>query len=77
MNPEHMAECDHRIMHSEFPDYRELFRESDIKSAVAFLIFHSPFQCVVAFSSAHVFRFVLVLSERFLVFCPDAHHAVV
>ncbi|ODG77594.1 transposase [Shigella sp. FC2928] len=29
-----MAECDHRIMHSEFPDYRELFRESDIKSAV-------------------------------------------
>ncbi|KHG97470.1 transposase InsN for insertion sequence element IS911A, partial [Escherichia coli] len=21
-------------MHSEFPDYRELFRESDIKSAV-------------------------------------------
>ncbi|EGD4790769.1 transposase [Escherichia coli] len=34
MNPEHMAECDHRIMHSEFPDYRELFRESDIKSAV-------------------------------------------
>lgn len=77
MNPEHMAECDHRIMHSEFPDYRELFRESDIKSAVAFLIFHSPFQCVVAFSSAHVFRFVLVLSERLLVFCPDAHHAVV
>ncbi len=41
MNPEHMAECDHRIMRSEFPDYRELFRESDIKSAVAFLIFHS------------------------------------
>ncbi|OOP04906.1 hypothetical protein AJR23_010800 [Shigella flexneri] len=37
MNPEHMAECDHRIMRSEFPDYRELFRESDIKSAVAFL----------------------------------------
>lgn len=36
MNPEHMAECDHRIMRSEFPDYRELFRESDIKSAVAF-----------------------------------------
>ncbi|GDT69718.1 hypothetical protein BvCmsOUP082_04432 [Escherichia coli] len=34
MNPEHMAECDHRIMRSEFPDYRELFRESDIKSAV-------------------------------------------
>ncbi|AOT35474.1 Mobile element protein (plasmid) [Escherichia coli] len=29
-----MAECDHRIMRSEFPDYRELFRESDIKSAV-------------------------------------------
>ena len=77
MNPEHMAECDHRIMRSEFPDYRELFRESDIKSAVAFLIFHSPFQCVVAFSSAYVFRFVLVLSERLLVFCPDAHHAVV
>ena len=34
MNPEHMAECDHRIMRSEFPDYRELFRESDIKGAV-------------------------------------------
>ena len=34
MNPEHMAECDHRIMRSEFPDYREQFRESDIKSAV-------------------------------------------
>lgn len=34
MNPERMAECDHRIMRSEFPDYRELFRESDIKSAV-------------------------------------------
>lgn len=34
MTPEHMAECDHRIMRSEFPDYRELFRESDIKSAV-------------------------------------------
>lgn len=41
MSPEHMAACDHRIMCSEFPDYRELFRESDIKSAVAFLIFNS------------------------------------
>ncbi len=41
MNPEHMAECGHRIMRSEFPDYRELFRESDIKSAVAF--FRSSF----------------------------------
>ena len=77
MNPEQMAECDHRIMCSEFPGYRELFRESDIKSAVAFLIFHFPFQYVVAFSSVHVFRFVLVSSERLLVFCPDAHHAVV
>ncbi len=27
--------------------YRELFRESDIKSAVPFLGFHSPFQGVV------------------------------
>ncbi|OTD45996.1 hypothetical protein AW100_26385 [Escherichia coli] len=61
MNPEHMAECYHRIMRSEFPDYRELFRVSDIKSSVAFLISHSPFQCVIACSSAHVFRFVLVL----------------
>ncbi|MFM3953485.1 hypothetical protein AB8S43_29740, partial [Klebsiella pneumoniae] len=37
MNPEHMAESGHRITRPEFPDYRELFRESDIKSAVAFL----------------------------------------
>ncbi len=37
INPKHMAECDHRIMRSEFSDYRELFRESDIRSAVAFL----------------------------------------
>ncbi|BBE80099.1 hypothetical protein TUM17576_51540 [Enterobacter hormaechei] len=37
MNPEHMAKSDHRITRPEFPDYRELFRESDIKSAVAFL----------------------------------------
>lgn len=36
INPEHMAESDHRITRPEFPDYRELFRESDIKSAVAF-----------------------------------------
>lgn len=49
MNPEHMAESGHRITRPEFPDYRELFRESDIKSAVAFLIFHFPFQYVVAF----------------------------
>ncbi|OKU80134.1 transposase [Escherichia coli] len=34
MNPEHMAESGHRITRPEFPDYRELFRESDIKSAV-------------------------------------------
>lgn len=77
MNPAHMAKCDHQIMRSELLDYRELFRESDIKSAVAFLIFHSLFQYVAAFSSAHVFRFVLVSSERLLVFCSDAHHAVV
>ncbi|OLW36230.1 hypothetical protein P287_15985, partial [Salmonella enterica subsp. arizonae serovar 18:z4,z23:- str. CVM N6509] len=37
MNPEHMAEDDLRIMRSAFPDYREPFRESDIRSAVAFL----------------------------------------
>ena len=36
MNPEHMAESGHRITRPEFPDYRELFGESDIKSAVAF-----------------------------------------
>ncbi|AUL69814.1 hypothetical protein BVL39_17625 [Escherichia coli] len=36
MNPAHMAECYHQIMRSELLDYRELFRESDIKSAVAF-----------------------------------------
>ncbi|RBX32008.1 hypothetical protein DS972_15975 [Escherichia coli] len=29
-----MAECGHRITRPEFPDYRKLFRESDIKSAV-------------------------------------------
>ncbi|ATG60335.1 hypothetical protein DEO02_11355 [Escherichia coli] len=29
-----MAESGHRITRPEFPDYRELFRESDIKSAV-------------------------------------------
>ncbi|PPW54432.1 hypothetical protein C5P39_10655 [Escherichia coli] len=29
-----MAECYHQIMRSELLDYRELFRESDIKSAV-------------------------------------------
>ncbi|MQC11703.1 hypothetical protein C4513_12525 [Morganella morganii] len=29
-----MAKRGHRIMRSEFPDYRELFRESDIRSAV-------------------------------------------
>ncbi|GAB0590496.1 hypothetical protein MC04F15_31470 [Escherichia coli] len=34
MDPEHMAESGHRITRPEFPDYRELFRESDIKSAV-------------------------------------------
>ncbi|AHM29278.1 hypothetical protein CF57_25720 [Escherichia coli] len=34
MAPEHMAESGHRITRPEFPDYRELFRESDIKSAV-------------------------------------------
>ena len=35
-----MAESGYMIMRPEFPDYRELFRESDIKSDVAFLIFH-------------------------------------
>ncbi|RYM66477.1 transposase [Serratia proteamaculans] len=34
MNPKHIAESGHRITRPEFPDYRELFRESDIKSAV-------------------------------------------
>ncbi|ATB13468.1 hypothetical protein C2A77_02645 [Salmonella enterica subsp. enterica serovar Javiana] len=29
-----MAKSGHRITRPEFPDYRELFRESDIKSAV-------------------------------------------
>ncbi|AUJ98444.1 hypothetical protein CR539_24855 (plasmid) [Escherichia coli] len=29
-----MAESNHRITRPEFPHYRELFRESDIKSAV-------------------------------------------
>ncbi|QDD41607.1 hypothetical protein FIU20_12195 [Salmonella enterica] len=37
MNPAHVAEDDLRILRSEFPDYREPFRESDIRSAVAFL----------------------------------------
>lgn len=32
MNPEHVAESDHRITHPEFPDYREPFRKPDIKS---------------------------------------------
>ena len=77
MNPEHLAESDHRITRPEYPDYRELFRESDIKSAVAFLEFRFPFQYVVAFSQAHVFRFIPALSGRLLAFCPDAHHAVV
>ncbi len=36
MPSEHMAECDHRIMRTEFPDYQELPRESDIKNWVAF-----------------------------------------
>lgn len=69
MNPEHMAESDHWITRPAFPDYRELFRESDIKNAVAFLIFRFPFQFVVAFSLAHVFRFVPELSGRLLVLC--------
>lgn len=36
MNPEHMAESGYRITRPEYPDCRELFRESDIKSAVVF-----------------------------------------
>jgi hypothetical protein len=50
MSPEHVAESDRRITRPEFPDYRELFRESVIKSAVAFLRFRFPSQYVVAFS---------------------------
>lgn len=61
MNPEHVAESGRRIAHPEFPDCRELFRNSDIKSTVAFLIFRFPFQFVVAFSLAD-------LSGRCLVF---------
>ncbi len=53
MNPEHVAESDHRITRSELPDYRELFRESDIKSAVAFfnISFSISIRCSFFFSS--------------------------
>ncbi|BBU84462.1 hypothetical protein EIMP300_58620 [Escherichia coli] len=34
MDPEHMAESGHRITRPEFPDYRELFRESDISGSL-------------------------------------------
>lgn len=44
----------------EFLDYRELFSESDIKRAVAFLIFHCALQGVQVSSSAHVSQFALV-----------------
>lgn len=50
MNPEYMAESDHRITRPAFPDYRELFRESDIKSVVAFFNISFPFKFVIAFS---------------------------
>lgn len=54
MNPRRMAECRHRITRTEFPDYRELYRESDIRRAVAFLIFRSQLKCVVIFLSSHI-----------------------
>lgn len=77
MNPEHMAECDHRIMRSEFPDYRELFRESDIKSAVACfnISFFISMRCNFYFSS-RISICSRVVGEAFGVF-PDDHHAVV
>ena len=42
MSPGHPAEFDHRIVCSEFPGYRELFRESGIWHVVAFLIKRYP-----------------------------------
>ncbi|TNZ65811.1 hypothetical protein CGK42_24030 [Vibrio parahaemolyticus] len=38
----------------EFLDYRELFTESDIKRAVAFLIFHCALQGVQFFFSFRI-----------------------
>ncbi|AJZ91867.1 hypothetical protein VW41_05340 [Klebsiella michiganensis] len=54
MNHNYMAESSHRITRPELPDYREQFRESDIKSAVAFLLFHFLFQYVVFFLKSRI-----------------------
>lgn len=54
----------------EFLDYRELFSESDIKRAVAVLIFHCALQGVQVSSSALVSQFALVSLVRLEVLLP-------
>ncbi len=61
-----MAESGHRITRPEFPDYRKLFRESDIKSAVAFLIFHFPFQYVGNDSNLLIVFYVQIMPDDFV-----------
>jgi intracellular multiplication protein IcmO len=40
MNSEQVAKCGHRIIRFNLPNYRELFRESDIKSEAGFFYFY-------------------------------------
>mgnify|MGYP006933262763 CR=1 FL=1 len=77
MNPEHMAESGHRITRPEFPDYRELFRESDIKSAVAFfnISFSISIRCSFFLSSR--ISICSGVMGRLLVFFPAVHHVIV
>ena len=64
-----MAESGHRITRPEFPDYRELFRESDIKSAVAFfnISFSISIRCSF-FLSSRISICSGVIGEAFGVF---------
>lgn len=75
MNPKHIVESDHRITRPDFPDYRELLREADIKNMVTILVFIFTFQYLVIFSMFTYFDFFEVIGEVFGVF-PDAHRAV-
>lgn len=69
MNREHVAESNYRITRSELPDYRELFRESDIKIAVAFfnISFSISIRCSFFFSSRILIGYG-VIGEAFGVF---------